>query len=186
MFYSTSGKWIKASNTNCVIWSSFPKDGESVSWSGSVVDGKGHGKGVVQWFTNHVPTTKYEGELKAGLSDGHGSAIGNGMSFEGDWLKGQLLSKAVTITYSDGNWYKGEFRDGLKDGFGEEMIQGGQKYVGQFKNDRFNGRGELTLQSGDKLAGDWKDSKLDGIGTYTTKTGNSFKVKMTNTGIIRL
>src|SRR5205085_596403 len=75
-FYSACGKWMQASNTNCVLWSSFPRDGESVVWSGGGADGKAHGKGIVQWFTNGVPTTSYIGEVRGGLSDGHGIAKG--------------------------------------------------------------------------------------------------------------
>jgi hypothetical protein len=71
-FYSASGKWMQASNTNCVLWNSFPTNGESVTWSGNLLDGKAHGKGIIQWFTNGVPTTSYIGEVKGGLADGHG------------------------------------------------------------------------------------------------------------------
>lgn len=67
-FYAASGKWVQASNTNGVIWSSWPRMGESVTWKGGVLDGKAHGKGMVQWYTNGVPTTQYEGELKGGLA----------------------------------------------------------------------------------------------------------------------
>lgn len=185
-FFSSSGKWVKASNTNCLIWSSFPKDSESVTWLGPIVDGKGHGKGIVQWFTNGIPTTKFEGELKAGISHGRGISSGNGISFEGDWRNGQLDEKLVKITYPNGNWYKGEFRDASKSGLGEETMPGGQKYVGQFKDGRFNGQGEVLTANGDKLSGVWKDSKLDGVGTYKTKAGEEFKVKMTDTGLEKL
>jgi hypothetical protein len=184
-FYSTSGKWIKASNTNCLVWDSFPRDGESVTWSGSVMDGKPDGKGVVQWFTNGTPSTMYEGEMKNGLADGHGIAESHGYTTEGDFENGRLVSKNIIIHYSTGGWYKGENRDGFKEGQGEEMMDGGIKYIGHFKQDRFDGQGTMTWPNGDKITGNWKGSKLAGVGTYTPSSGQSFQVKMTDKGIER-
>jgi hypothetical protein len=183
-FYSESGKWMRASNTNCLIWDSFPRDGESVTWSGNIVDGKADGIGVVQWFTNGTPTTSYEGEMKNGLSNGHGMAKSAGGTFEGDFKNGSLVSKTMTIHYPTGGWYKGEQQGGFKDGQGEEMMHGG-KYIGRFKHDFFDGLGELLLPNGDKITGDWQNSKLVGAGTCINNKGESFKVKMTEKGIER-
>src|SRR5215469_8854502 len=110
IFYSSSGKWVPVSNTNCVVWNSWPRDSESVTWSGGVVDGKAHGKGSLQWFTNGVPSTCYIGELKAGLADGHGISKGPVAEFEGEWSRGSLFCTNGTIKYRDGNWYKGEIK----------------------------------------------------------------------------
>jgi hypothetical protein len=184
-FYSTLGKWIKASNTNSLVWDSFPREGESVTWSGGIVDGKANGKGIVQWFTNGTPSTSYEGEMKNGLADGHGIAESHDYTTEGDFENGRLVSKNIIIHYSTGGWYKGENRDGFKEGQGEEMMNGDIKYVGHFKQDRFDGLGIMIWPNGDKITGNWKDSKLVGVGTYTQSGGESFKVKMTDKGIER-
>jgi hypothetical protein len=184
-FYAASGKWTEASNTNCLVWNSYPRDGESVTWSGDVVDGKAQGTGIVQWFTNGVPTTSYEGEMKHGMADGHGIAKGPSGLTEGEFKDGCLASKTMTVHYPNGGWYKGEQKDGFKDGQGEEMMPGG-RYIGHFKRERFDGAGELLLPNGDKISGDWKDSKLVGVGTYTRSNGDSFKVQQTDKGIERL
>jgi hypothetical protein len=182
-FYSATGKWLKASNTNCLVWNSFPREDESVTWSGGISDGKAHGIGKLQWFTNNITTTGYEGELKLGLADGHGIVKSAKENFEGEWAKGRLVSTNITINYADGNWYKGEVKGGFKTGKGEELLADGSRYVGQFKNDRFEGPGELILPNGDKIAGNWKSSQLDGAGTYTAKNGTTFQVRQTARGI---
>lgn len=182
-FYCAQGKWTKASNTNCLIWNSFPRPDESVTWSGAVVDGKASGKGVVQWFTNGIATSTYTGEMKAGLADGHGVANNGGYATEGEFKSGSLVSKIITIHYPKGGSYKGEQKDGFKEGQGEEVMEGGVKYVGRFERDRFDGAGEMTWPNGSKLSGEWKDSELTGIGTYTQADGKSFKVKRTEKGI---
>jgi len=185
-FYSPSGKWVQNSNTNCVVWSSWPREGESVTWSGGVVDGKAHGIGVLQWFTNGIPTTLYQGEMKAGLADGHGIAKGAGEEYEGEWKQGSLVSTNGTINYANGNWYRGAIQNGFKTGHGEELMTGGVRYIGEFKRDRFNGKGELLLPDGARITGEWRNSKLDGIGTYHTRGGDSFKVKQNGKAIERL
>jgi hypothetical protein len=162
-FYSGAGEWIKASNTNCLIWNSFPRGDESVTWSGGILNGKAHGKGIIQWFTNGTPTTSFHGEVHDGKSDGYGIA----KDVDGTWVKGY--------------WDQGSF----KDGEGEEMLAGGVRYKGVIKNGRFNGRGEMIWPDDRKLSGEWKDSKLVGVGTLVFKEGGSMKVKQTSKGIER-
>jgi hypothetical protein len=151
-----------------------------------VVDGKAQGSGVVQWFAKGMPTTSYEGEMRQGLSEGHGVARENECKTEGEFKHGCLISKTITIHYAEGCWYKGEHKDGFKEGKGEEMMKGGVRYVGDFKQDRFEGAGEMIWPTGDKISGEWRNSKLVGIGTYFQSKGGAFKVKMTEKGIERL
>jgi hypothetical protein len=147
--------------------------------------------------------------MKNWLADGHGIARGHGFSTEGNWEKGSVVSKTVTIeepngtkyvgehkngikdgkgvlTFRDGNSYKGDFKDGAQDGEGEEILAGGQRYVGRFRAGKFNGKGTLYVSDGGKITGEWKDSKLDGVGTYTTANGESFKVRMNEKGLERV
>ncbi len=184
LFYSPSGKWEKTSNKDCSVWNSFPREGESVTWSGDATNGKAFGPGKLQWFANGVPTSSYEGEMKNGYYDGRGTNVfKSGSSFEGEWERGSLVSK--TMIYKDGNdhCYKGEQKGGFKEGRGEETMPGG-KYVGHFKHNRFDGKGEIQLVNGDKISGDWTDSKLVGVGSYIKKDGEVVKVKMTEKGIV--
>jgi hypothetical protein len=185
-FYAESGCWIRASNTDCLIWDSFPKTNETVTWTGDVVEGRAHGKGILQWFTNGVPTSSYAGEMKNGLADGHGVTKSVNEEFESDWVKGKSIDYAftnATIRYLSGSWYKGEIRNGYKSGQGEECMKGGIRYIGQFKNDRFDGQGVMLWPNGDKLTGKWRSSKLVGVGTYMRQDGASFSVRQTDNGI---
>src|SRR5208337_4434268 len=66
-----------------------------------------------------------------------------------------------TYTYGDGNFYRGEFRHGDRDGFGvleikfmgpsNEIMVGWHEtavYVGSFKDGHLNGHGLLIVKSG--------------------------------------
>jgi hypothetical protein len=184
-FESASSKWIKASNTNCLIWNFCPRESETVTWSGAVVDGKAQGTGVLQWFTNGTPTTRYEGEMKSGFEDGHGIEFYFSLySTEGIFKKGRLISKTITHRNS-GNVYTGEHTDSVPNGQGEELMRGGVRYIGEFKMHRFDGTGVMIWPDGSRLNGNWKDSQLAGIGTFTGTNGETIKVKRTPMGVER-
>ena len=76
-----------------------------------------------------------------------------------------------TYTFSNGDKYVGEFRDGKKNGQGTYIFSNGEKYVGEFRNDWRNGQGTYTFPNGDKYVGEWRDDKKNGQGTYTFNNG---------------
>ena len=126
--------------------------GETVTWSGAVVDGKAHGTGVVQWFTNGIPTSRYVRGNESGPSRRSRHIILlRSFSVEGEFKDGRLISKIVTVRNSGEGWYRGEHIDGVKNGQGEEVMKGGVRYNGRFKQGRFDGAGVMIWPNGDKL-----------------------------------
>jgi len=53
-----------------------------------------------------------------------------------------------TLTYSDNSYYKGKFKDGYKDGYGEFIRPDGSYYKGQWRVDSREGPGEMKLITG--------------------------------------
>jgi hypothetical protein len=47
----------------------------------------------------------------------------------------------------------------------------GDKYVGEYKDGKGHGQGTYTWASGSKYVGEWKDGKRQGQGTYTFGKG---------------
>ena len=84
---------------------------------------------------------------------------------------GYLHNCFGTYTWSDGDKYVGEFKDGNLHGQGTYTDANGTKYVGEFKDGKYNGQGTLTYASGDKYVGMFKDDKRHGQGTYTDADG---------------
>ena len=81
----------------------------------------------------------------------------------------ELLKK--TLTFSNGDQYVGEFKDGKRHGQGTYTYVSGATYVGEFKNGRKHGKGTMTYAYGDQYVGEWKDDKFHGQGTYTKPNG---------------
>ena len=81
----------------------------------------------------------------------------NGDKYKGQW-KNNRLDGQGTITYLDGSKYVGQFKDGQMNGQGTLIYLDGRKYVGQFKNGQMNGQGTLTYLGGSKYVGQWKNN----------------------------
>jgi hypothetical protein len=96
----------------------------------------------------------------------------------------------------DGSYYIGEWKEDLKDGFGEETFEGaryagsfirgiksghgklnlpnGTVYEGEFASNAFNGKGKIKWTQGDTYEGDWINSKMHGKGVFTWKDGRKY------------
>jgi hypothetical protein len=48
------------------------------------------------------------------------------------------------MRYHNGNVYIGEWKQGLKDGFGSMNYENGSKYVGEWRNGKKHGQGNYT------------------------------------------
>jgi hypothetical protein len=77
------------------------------------------------------------------------------------------------VVYPNGNIYSGEFRNGLRDGWGMIRVLApgvpsdhyigsnvASTYVGQFANDRINGVGTWTTDTGTTVVGEYVNNRL--------------------------
>jgi hypothetical protein len=105
--------WTSDPATGCRVINAHPQPNESMTWSGDCHNGFAQGQGVLRWFENGQPGERYEGELKNGQMDGHG-----------------------TLSPGDGGRYEGEFRDGMANGLGQWSTARGS-FSGVWKNGCF-------------------------------------------------
>ena len=62
----------------------------------------------------------------------------------------------------NGEYYIGDFKDGVRHGNGEIHFNSGEMYKGQWENDKRNGHGTQTYPGGTKDTGKFKDDKFLG------------------------
>jgi hypothetical protein len=130
-----------ADKKGCKVSNPNPKADESVAWSGKCVDGYADGKGLLQWYVNGVPSTRYEGTLRGGLLAGQGKlTMPDGASYEGGWLAGKQEGKGV------------------------QAMPDGTRYEGEWKNGKPDGRGVLRNAAGETLEGEWSEGAYVGPG----------------------
>jgi hypothetical protein len=83
-----------------------------------------------------------------------------------------------TQTYTNGDKYVGEFRDGLPNGTGTRTYQNKSKYVGEFKNGILSGQGTLTIATGNRYVGEFRYGKPDGQGRYLAANGSTLPIEI--------
>ena len=96
---------------------------------------------------------------------------------EGELFIGQkeLNLPIYGITYNlNGDYYKGEFVNGKKEGNGVMIYKNGTKYEGAFKNNKHEGFGKLIQLDGETFTGEWKDGKINGNGIRCHCNGDKY------------
>jgi len=88
-------------------------------------------------------------------------------------VKDGRLNGQHTDTYSNGDTYDGEWKDGKPHGQGiKDFFESGAQYNGEWKDGKYHGQGTYTFSNCDQYDGEWKDGKQHGHGIYTFSNGS--------------
>ncbi|MRH41267.1 hypothetical protein GH741_01100 [Aquibacillus halophilus] len=147
-----------------------------------------------------VLSGEYAGERQGEIKHGEGKIANSSTSYEGSWANDQRngfgtevvdLGLAVNYKY-EGNWkddrkhgqgtetgkilwidviYEGEYKNGLRDGYGKYIDRKGNIYQGEWKDDLPYGEGEMILTNGEKYVGQVNGWTRHGYGKATLKDG---------------
>jgi len=115
----------------------------------------------------------YSGDLVDGLFEGNGKQYWlNGNYYEGEFKKGVYngFGKLATQEFT----YEGFFSDGLMNGEGILIFSTGDTMYGLFKNGYMNGMGKIEYQNGDIYEGYIADNIRDGAGNYMKNNGDIY------------
>jgi hypothetical protein len=123
--------WI-ADSHGCKVANTFPRPGETITWTGKCKDGYADGDGVLQWFLNGQLDDRFEGHLAMGWAEGRGAlAKTDGGKYIGDW-KHSMQEGSGRYEAPDGSWYQGEWKNGMPNGQGEYRQADGRSFVGEW------------------------------------------------------
>ena len=150
---------------------------------------------------------KYEGIFEKGKLNGLGRYIDNeGNCYEGIFKNFELIGKCKIIQYDKNKndkitylgevknlkregkgeenckdyYYKGEFHNDKKHGWGILEFNDGQKYEGSFIENKIMGYGKYYWTNGHKYIGDLNDGKMEGKGLYIWSDGNEYEGEYKN------
>ena len=84
----------------------------------------------------------------------------------------EVISKPVT--YSSGEVYVGEWRNGARNGRGTYTLTNKDSYTGEWKDGKQHGRGTNTWFNGDSYTGGWYEGQQHGHGVYHAAKGYSY------------
>ena len=112
-------------------WGGFEK-----TYKGEFAQGKRHGKGCM----SYNDYSKYQGNWQNNQRTGYGVCwFANGDRFIGLWKFDKMMRGTYSIAES-GDWYDGEIKDGMFDGYGKYYWKSGDFFDGTFLNGKpFNG-----------------------------------------------
>lgn len=120
-------------------------------YHGEFIKGKKEGFGILKDENNKVI---YEGEWKSNKYNGKGKLFNHKEKFS------NKLFNYRNMDTIENNWeyYKGEFSNGLFNGYGVWMLNNGKFYEGEFKSGYVHGHGFIIENSkkGKKIEGEWR------------------------------
>ena len=135
--------WI-ADKRGCKVANTFPRPGESITWSGECKDSFANGDGVLQWFLNGKEDDRYEGHLDMGWADGKGVMTKpDGGKYAGDW-KHSTQDGSGRYEAPDGSWYDGQWKDGKPHGQGQYRRPDGKIFIGVWIDGVYEGDVEVA------------------------------------------
>jgi len=170
--------WTTDATTGVKIGIVFRPDGltlVSAKWTGPAVDGKAEGKGLLTYVYKEKDGTEIkaqaDAEMKAGLMDGIVSIKwSSGDSYNGDY-KGGLLAGKGTYKYASGHVYEGDFKNGSSEGKGIYKWPDGAVYEGDWVNDKKEGKGIYNWSNGNVYEGNWVNDHRNGYGVQKDSSG---------------
>jgi hypothetical protein len=105
----------------------------------------------------------------------HGKGIDHhpdGSRYKGEFKNGMNNGFGIQYASNGKPTYAGEWRNGMRHGFGVYSHDGGQKYEGEWINGEESGFGVYTFPSGQKYEGFLRDGKKNGFGIYYYENGS--------------
>ena len=94
--------------------------------------------------------------------------------YSGDFVKGKYQGKGLLIyNYNKMIYYKGEFFENLRNGYGKYYENNKLVYEGEFNNDKYHGKGKIFYKNGGSYEGQFTNGKRDGDGIIYDKDGRA-------------
>ena len=73
--------------------------------------------------------------------------------------------------YNDGSTYQGQYKNGLRTGYGRKVLKTGSVYEGYWENDEPHNHGVFLHVAGGNYIGNWKQGKVHGKAIFKHFTG---------------
>jgi len=97
------------------------------------------------------------------------------------WLQPpEPRGEIFTVSFPNGDKYRGEFKNGLFHGWGRYAYRNGDVYDGEFANDLKQGRGTMTYANGNRYKGEFKDGLKHGNGVFRFANGDVYEGQFRN------
>ncbi|GAX18055.1 hypothetical protein FisN_25Hh029 [Fistulifera solaris] len=125
----------------------------------------------------------YQGDYNAkGERHGYGTITWtNGDVYKGSFVQNQRHGHGILVFASpdaekpDNGEYVGDWKENLMHGEGTRRYPNGDVYVGYYEQGKRHGHGEFYYANGDTYSGPWEKNHMQGIGRYYYMSGQLFE-----------
>ncbi|XP_043108957.1 radial spoke head 10 homolog B isoform X2 [Puntigrus tetrazona] len=125
------------------------------------------GNGTYTWLDGST----YKGEVHKGVRHGVGvyKCAKTATVYRGQWYLGKRQGQGVMhYNQADTSWYKGEWVNNYREGWGTRCYPSGNVFEGQWRNNARHGEGTMKwVQLDQQYSGQWVNGIQDGKGTHT-------------------
>ncbi|XDV44656.1 hypothetical protein PO909_012905 [Leuciscus waleckii] len=125
------------------------------------------GRGTYTWLNGST----YEGEIHQGVRHGVGvfKCFKTSTVYRGQWYLGKRQGQGVMYYNQEStSWYKGDWVNNSREGWGKRCYPSGNVYDGQWRNNVRHGEGTMRwVQLEQQYSGQWLNGIQDGKGTHT-------------------
>lgn len=140
-------------------------------YSGEVLDRKFHGKGSYYYHEEgQFKGNRFEGQFQNGDFFKGTYYFASGSKYIGEFRDG-VRHGFGKDSFVDGSSYEGGYFDGRRHGKGTEIYSNGHKYIGSFQNNKKNGFGIMYFLK-ERYEGNFKDNEYHGVGKYFYENGD--------------
>lgn len=115
----------------------------------------------------------FTGTFINNVREGYGELIGD-TNYKGEWKNNVFHGRGEEI-WKNGEKYQGEYYKSLRHGKGIFTWQDGSSYGGDFKNNTIEGFGTYIWSGGRRYTGQWKNNKMHGLGKFTWEDGRTYE-----------
>ena len=129
-----SSRWEADHQTGCQVWNENPQPNETITWSGSCLNGYAEGLGVLDWFEDGIATSHHQGNFKQGRPSGNAAiTFKNGEIFNGILDEKGLAIGIGTYEWPNGDKFEGDFVKelGLPDIKGRFIFSNQEKFAAE-------------------------------------------------------
>ena len=147
-----------------------------------IVDSLNNNNDYIEMKYYDLEDSIYEGEFKHNLREGYGKLIyKNGRYYKGQWHNDKKQGFGVEYLENDKIFYQGEFIDDVYNGYGGIQLKNGNYYIGSFFKGKKQGKGKIYYKNNKlKYEGNIVNDLKEGEGIYYWDNGIYYKGNFVN------
>lgn len=127
----------------------------------------------IQWYIGDSNAAEDDAEGQSKIIREGVQSYSNGDFYEGEFHNGSCNGSGVYNYFLSGR-YEGDWIDGRYDGYGVESWAKGSRYRGQYRQGLRHGFGVYKFFTGDSYAGEWCNGQSHGVGLQTCADGSCY------------